>query len=453
MSFSLQGKKIVLGVSGGIAAYKAVELLRLLVHEKAEIFVVMSANAGKFITPLTFESLSGNPVYQEVFGEQSSASMPHIRAAENADLLVVAPATAGSIGKMACGLADDALGNLYLAFRGPVILAPAMNDGMYSNPAVQENISKMKQRGVEFIDPETGELACGTVGQGRLAEPSRILQAVQNRLGRVMNELNIPSSQPSPQRGEGVSSSPPLEERIEVRRDSHLSPDCIKVSRLEGDEDLKGLKILVTAGPTQEPLDPVRYITNPSSGKMGYAVAGQASLRGAKVTLISGPTHLSPPNGVETIFCKQAGEMLALVNKHFPDCDVLVMVAAVGDFQPDTVQKEKIKKKGEPLVLKLMPTVDILLEVSKTKTRKMVVGFAAESENVIQSAQEKLKNKNLDLIVANDISAPGIGFQSDSNQVTLIDKAGNIDSLPRLSKREIADVLLDRVKGKVGAKG
>lgn len=396
MSFSLQGKKIVLGVSGGIAAYKAVELLRLLVREKAEVFVVMSLNAGKFITPLTFESLSGNPVYHEVFGEQSSASMPHIRAAENADLLVVAPATAGSIGKMACGLADDALSNLYLAFRGPVLLAPAMNDGMYLNPAVQENISKMKQRGVEFIDPETGELACGTVGQGRLAEPVRILQAVQNRLSE--------------------------------------------------DEDLKGLKILVTAGPTQEPLDPVRYITNPSSGKMGYAVAGQASLRGAKVTLISGPTHLSPPNGVETIFCKQAGEMLALVNKHFPDCDVLVMVAAVGDFQPDTVQKEKIKKKGESLVLKLMPTPDILKEASKTKTRQMVVGFAAESENVIQSAQEKLKNKNLDLIVANDISAPGIGFQSDSNQVTLIDKAGNIDPLPRLSKREIADKLLDRVK-------
>ncbi len=403
MSSSLQGKKIVLGVSGGIAAYKAVELLRLMVREQAEVFVVMSANAGKFITPLIFESLSGNPVYHEVFGEQSSASMPHIRAAENADLLIVAPATAGSIGKIANGLADDALSNLFLAFQGPVLLAPAMNDGMYSNPAVQENISKMKQRGVEFIDPEEGELACGTVGQGRLADPSRILLAVQSRLGR--------------------------------------------------DEDLKGLKILVTAGPTHEPLDPVRYITNPSSGKMGYAVAGQASLRGAEVTLISGPTHLEPPDGVKTIRCKQAGEMLALVNKHFPDCDVLVMVAAVGDFAPDTVQKEKIKKKGEPLALKLMPTPDILLEASKTKTRQMVVGFAAESQNVIQSAQEKLKKKNLDLIVANDISAPGIGFQSDSNQVTLIDKEGTIDSLPRLSKREIADVLLDRVKAKVVAKG
>lgn len=403
MPYSFKGKKIVLGVSGGIAAYKAVELLRLMVREQAEVFVVMSANAGKFITPLTFESLSGNPVYHEVFGEQSSASMPHIRAAENADLLVVAPATAGAIGKMANGLADDALSNLYLAFRGPVLLAPAMNDGMYLNPAVQDNISKMKQRGVEIIDPEEGELACGTVGQGRLADPARILQAVQTRLA--------------------------------------------------GDGDLTGLKILVTAGPTHEPLDPVRYITNPSSGKMGYAVAGQASLRGAEVTLISGPTHLEPPNGVKIIRCKQAGEMLALVNQHFPECDVLVMVAAVGDFAPDRVQKEKIKKKGEPLDLKLMPTPDILLEASKTKTRQMVVGFAAESQNVVQSAQEKLTKKNLDLIVANDISAPGIGFQSDSNQVTLIDKEGTIDSLPRLSKREIADVLLDRVKAKVDAKG
>jgi phosphopantothenoylcysteine decarboxylase / phosphopantothenate---cysteine ligase len=396
MSSSLQGKKIVLGVSGGIAAYKAVELLRLLVREKAEVFVVMSAHAGKFITPLTFEALSGNPVYCEVFGEQSSASMPHIRAAENADLLVVAPATAGTIGKLACGLADDALSNMYLAYRGPVVLAPAMNDGMYANPAVQENIEKMKQRGVEFIDPEEGELACGTVGQGRLADPARILKAVQNRL------------------------------------------------RLK--EDLKGLKILVTAGPTHEPLDPVRYISNPSSGKMGYAIAEQARLRGAEVTLISGPTRLNPPHGVEIIRCKQAVEMNELVKKQVPDCDVLVMVAAVGDFSAEKVQKEKIKKDGKALILKLVPNPDILQEVAKIKTDQFIVGFAAESQNVVQSAQEKLKNKQLDLIVANDISAPGIGFQSDSNQVTLIDKEGTIDPLPRLSKREIADVLLDRVK-------
>ncbi|MDA0691853.1 MAG: bifunctional phosphopantothenoylcysteine decarboxylase/phosphopantothenate--cysteine ligase CoaBC [Nitrospinae bacterium] len=403
MSSSLQGKKIVLGVSGGIAAYKAVELLRLMVREKAEVFVVMSAHAGKFVTPLTFEALSGNPVYYEVFGTENSASMPHIRAAENADLLLVAPATAGTLGKLACGLADDALSNLYLAYRGPVIIAPAMNDGMYANPAVQENIEKMKQRGVEFIEPEEGELACGTVGQGRLADPARILTAVQNRL--------------------------------RVR------------------EDLKGLKILVTAGPTHEPLDPVRYISNPSSGKMGYAVAEQARLRGAEVTLISGPTKLNPPHGVKVIPCKQAREMNALVQQHLPDCDVLFMIAAVGDFSAEKVQKEKIKKNGEPLILKLVPNPDILQEVAKIKTRQFIVGFAAESENVVQSAQEKLEKKQLDLIVANDISAPGIGFQSDSNQVTLIDKDGAIDSLPRLSKREIAGVLLDRVKGKMRSKG
>jgi phosphopantothenoylcysteine decarboxylase / phosphopantothenate---cysteine ligase len=400
MSFSLQGKKIVLGVSGGIAAYKAVELLRLLVREEAEVFVVMSAHAGKFVTPLTFEALSGHPVYCEVFGNSSSAAMPHIRAAENADLLVVAPATAGTIGKLACGLAEDALSNLYLAFRGPAIVAPAMNDGMYASPAVQENIEKMKQRGVEFIDPEEGELACGTVGQGRLAEPARILTAVQNRL--------------------------------------------------RSREDLKGLKILVTAGPTHEPLDPVRYISNPSSGKMGYAIAERARLRGADVTLISGPTRLDVPHGVEVIRCRQAVEMNALVQQHVLDCDVLVMVAAVGDFSAEKVQKEKIKKNGEPLVLKLVPNPDILQEVAKIKTDQFIVGFAAESENVVQSAQEKLKKKKLDLIVANDISAPGIGFQSDSNQVTLIDKEGMIDSLPRLSKREIADVLLDRVKANTG---
>jgi len=399
MALSLEGKKIVLGVSGGIAAYKAVELLRLLVKEQADVYVVMSAHAKQFITPLTFEALSGNPVYHDVFGSEASASMPHIRAAENADLLIVAPATAGSIGKFANGLADDALSNLFIAFKAPVLIAPAMNDGMYANPAVQANIQKMKKRGIEFIDPEAGELACGTVGQGRLAEPSRILEAVKEYL----------------------------------------------LTR----NDLKGVKFLVTAGPTHEPLDPVRYITNPSSGKMGFAIAGQAKRRGAQVTLISGPTHLDPPPGTEFIRCRKASEMNALVAQHFSGCDVLVMVAAVGDFSAENIEKEKIKKKGEPLLLKLVPNPDILQEMAKVKTRQFVVGFAAESENVIQSAKEKLHKKNLDLIVANDISAPGIGFRSDANQVTIIDKEGNVDSLPRLSKKEIANVLLNRIKGKI----
>jgi phosphopantothenoylcysteine decarboxylase/phosphopantothenate--cysteine ligase len=397
MSGLLENKKIVVGVAGGIAAFKAVELVRLLVREEASVYVAMSANAKEFITPLTFETLSGQPVYHEVFGANASASMEHIRAAEGADLLVVAPATAGMIGKMANGLADDALSNLFIAFRGPVLLAPAMNDGMYSNPAVQDNIARLKSRGIEFIDPEHGELACGTVGQGRLAEPWRI------------------------------------QERIE--------------SLLSSKQDLAGLKFLVTAGPTREPLDPVRYLSNPSSGKMGYAIAAQAASRGAQVTLISGPTHLEHPSGVRVFPCVQADEMLTLVLEHVPDCDVLVMTAAVGDFAPERVQKEKIKKNGEqPLQLKLIQTPDILKEAGKLKTHQVFVGFAAESENVVESAREKLKKKNLDWIVSNDISAPGIGFQSDSNQVTILDKAGHVTSFPLLSKKEIANILLDKVR-------
>ena len=398
MSQPLEGKQVALAVSGGIAVYKAVELLRLLVKEGARVVVVMTENAKRFVTPLTFEALSGNPVYHEIFGSQSSASMEHIRAAENADLMIIAPATANSIGKIAQGLADDPLSTLYAAFAGPVLVAPAMNDKMWDNPAVQENIRTLKRRGVGLIEPEAGELACGTVGLGRLAEPPVLLEAVRKYLLRQ--------------------------------------------------SDLKGLNILVTAGPTREPIDPVRFITNRSSGKMGYAIARQARNRGAEVTLISGPTHLEPPFGVTLLNCQRAGEMAQLVLDHLPRCDVLVMTAAVGDFAPDTVQKEKIKKKGQArLLLNLHPTQDILEEVAKKKTGQLIVGFAAESENLLQSATEKLQRKQLDWIVANDISAPGIGFQSDSNQVTLIDRNLNVESLPLLTKMEIADLLLDRILG------
>ncbi len=400
MSQPLEGKQVALAVSGGIAVYKAVELLRLLVKEGARVVVVMTENAKQFVTPLTFEALSGNPVYHEIFGNQSSASMEHIRAAENADLMIVAPATANSIGKMAQGLADDPLSTLYAAFAGPVLVAPAMNDKMWDNPAIQENIRTLKRRGVGLIEPEAGELACGTVGLGRLAEPPVLLAAVRKCLLRQ--------------------------------------------------SDLKGLHILVTAGPTREPIDPVRFITNRSSGKMGYAIARQARSRGAEVTLISGPTHLEPPIGVTLLNCQRAGEMAQLVLDHLPRCDVLVMTAAVGDFAPDTVHKEKIKKKGEEtLLLNLHPTQDILKEVAKKKTGQLIMGFAAESENLLQSATEKLQRKQLDWIVANDISAPGIGFQSDSNQVTLIDRNLNVESLPLLTKMEIADLLLDRILGKL----
>ena len=392
----MKNKKIALAVSAGIAAYKAVELLRMLMKEEAEVQIVMSANAGEFVTPLTFEVLSRNPVYHQLFNLENSADMKHIRVSENADLMLVAPATASTLGKMANGLADDALSNLYLAFKGPVMIAPAMNEGMWRNLAVKENIEKLKSRGVKFIEPEDGELACKTTGPGRLANLDTILERVKSHFKQF--------------------------------------------------HDLQGLRILVTAGPTHEPLDPVRYISNPSSGKMGYALAEQAKARGAEVVLISGPTHLKPPMGVGFKACKTAGEMNSLVQQCFPQCDVLVMSAAVGDFTAEKLEKEKIKKRSrEGQTLNLVPTKDILMEVSKIKTQQFVVGFAAETQNLIQSALEKLRNKKLDLIVANDISAPGIGFQSDNNQVTLVDSDEQVENLPRMAKREIANILLDKI--------
>jgi len=393
---SFRNKKIILGVSGSIAAYKAVELLRLLVRQKASVHVVMSTNAAKFVTPLTFEALSGNPVYHQVYNTDSTMLMEHIRLVESADLLLVAPATAGIIGKMANGIADDPLSNLFISYNGAIIVAPAMNDDMYANFAVKENIKIMKGRGVEFIEPKDGELACGSIGQGRLAEPLDLLDAVKKRL----NPIN----------------------------------------------DFYELRILVTAGPTQEPLDPVRFITNRSSGKMGYAVACAARDRGAKVTLISGPTNLQVPEGVCFISCRTASEMNDQVLQVFSSYDVLIMTAAVGDFAPRQIEKEKIKKNGDDtLTLKLFPTEDVLKNIKSRKIRQFVVGFAAESENLTESALEKLRTKNLDLIVANDISSPGIGFQSDSNQVTLINKRGDIKKLPLLLKTEIASLLLDDI--------
>ena len=393
----MQNKKIALAVSAGIATYKAVELLRMIMKEGIEVHVSMSANAAEFVTPLTFETLSGNPVYHQLFNSKNSANMEHIRIAEQADLLLVAPATASTIGKMASGLADDALSSLYLAFKGPVLVAPAMNSDMWGHLAVQENIEKLKSRGVEIIDPEDGHLACGTIGHGRLADLEIILATVKSYFGKL--------------------------------------------------GDLQGLRILVTAGPTHEPLDPVRYISNPSSGKMGYAIAEKAEARGAEVVLISGPTYLKPPYGVELKLCKTAAEMNSMVQHYFPRSDVLVMSAAVGDFTAEKLEKEKIKKRdGGNLVLNLIPTKDILMEVSRVKSRQFVVGFAAETQNLIQSALEKLRKKKLDLIVANDISAPGIGFQSDSNQVHLIDSNEKIENLPRMTKTEIANIILDKIK-------
>ena len=385
----LFNKKIILGVSGSIATYKAIELLRLLVKLGARVHVVMSANAVKFVTPLTFEALSGNPVYHQVFDSNSSMLMEHIRIMDSADLLLIAPATAG--------IADDSLSNLCISYNGPIVIAPAMNDNMYANLAVKENIEIMKGRGVEFVEPEQGELACGSIGQGRLAEPSTLIDVVKKKF----NYLN----------------------------------------------DFCSLRLLVTAGPTHEFLDPVRFITNPSSGKMGYAVACAARDRGAIVTLISGPTSLEVPDGVHFISCKTSSEMNNHVLQMFSDCDILVMTAALGDFAPKRIKKEKIKKKENAnLDIQLLPTEDILMNVAAKKVSQLIIGFAAESENLEQSALEKLQNKKLDFIVANDISSPGIGFQSDSNKVIIINKYKNIKSLPILPKIEIANLLLDDIR-------
>ena len=390
----MKSVKIILGVSAGIASYKTLDLVRLLVKEGAEVRVVMSANAAQFVTPLTFEAISGFPVYYSIFDAQNS--MEHIRVVENADLFVVVPATASILAKMANGLADDALSCTHLAFKGPVLVAPAMNEGMWNHTAVKQNISTLKSRGVEFIDPESGDLACGAIGQGRLADITVILDKIKNYF---------------------------------IQRD-----------------DLKGIRFLITAGPTHEAIDPVRYLSNPSSGKMGYALAEQVKTRGGKVTLISGPTNLKPPLGVNFKACKKAEEMNLLVQENLEQCDVLVMAAAVGDFAAENLEKEKIKKQGDKgLVLKLVATKDILLEVAKRNLGKVVVGFAAETQNLVESALDKLKKKNLDLIVANDISSPGIGFQSDSNKVTIIDREESIENLSLKSKREISDLLLDRI--------
>ena len=400
MTETLKGKNIVLGVSGGIAAYKAVELLRLMIREGASVWVGMTDNAKQFVTPLTFEVLSGQPVYHRIFGGEQSASMEHIRAAENADLLIVAPATANSIGKMASGIADDPLSTLFAAFAGDVLIAPAMNDNMWSNPAVQDNLRKLKMRGAAIVAPEVGELACGVVGPGRLADPATLLSEVCHLLAKR--------------------------------------------------HTLDGMKILVTAGPTREPIDPVRFISNPSSGKMGYALAGEARKRGAEVVLVTGPTSLEVPPGVRVIPCQRAEEMRGHVLEHFSDCRVLIMTAAVGDFSPLEVSKEKIKKEGrDQLVLKLQATPDILMEVAQRKSGQFVVGFAAESENVVQGGLDKWRRKQLDLLVANDISAPGIGFQSDDNQVTLIAGPDDIEPLPRASKKEIAGAILDRIRDRI----
>ncbi|MDY3279759.1 MAG: bifunctional phosphopantothenoylcysteine decarboxylase/phosphopantothenate--cysteine ligase CoaBC [Eubacteriales bacterium] len=395
-SFSLAGKCVVLGVTGGIAAYKACELASRLRKAGAQVYVIMTKNACQFVAPLTFETLSNHPVATDTFARPETWEVEHVALAKRADVFVIAPATANILAKMACGLADDMLSTTVLATRAPVLVAPAMNTGMWDNPATQENVERLQQRGVHFIGPEGGFLACGDTGEGRMSEPKDIFDAIEKLLAMQ--------------------------------------------------QDLAGLSVLVTAGPTQERLDPVRFITNRSSGKMGYAIAAAAAARGASVTLVTGPTSLPIPQGVNAVRILSTqelyGQMLALC----PKMDVVIQAAAPADFTPETVADQKIKKQGnEPLVIRLTQTPDVAAAVGKTKKEgQTLVGFAAETNDVLQNAQKKLAKKNLDLIVANDVTAPGAGFDVDTNIVTFVTQDG-LEKLPKMKKAEVADALLDRI--------
>ena len=388
------GKRVLLGVTGSIAAYKAVDILRRLTDQGAEVRVVMTKNATRFISPLTFEALSGKPVLCDEFQDWEKDSIGHIDVAANQDLALIAPATANVIGKVAAGIADDALTTTLMAVECPVVMAPAMNDRMYRNPVLQKNIQFLKEQGVRFIEPETGPLACGTAGQGRLADPASII--------REISSMFLP-------------------------------------------QDLAGITILVTAGPTREPIDKVRFISNPSSGKMGYALAAAARDRGAAVVLISGPSHLPSPSGMKVIRVLTADDMYRAVMEHVEAAQVIIMAAAVSDFRPAVSTDHKIKKHEAPTILQLEPTRDILLELGKTAGKRLLVGFAAETDNVHQNAIKKLTEKKLDMIIANDLVKAGAGFETDTNSVTIIDRTGKSEELPVMHKFEIAAHILDKI--------
>jgi phosphopantothenoylcysteine decarboxylase/phosphopantothenate--cysteine ligase len=383
---------VVLGVTGGIAAYKAAEIASQLTQAGTEVSVIMTQEAVQFISPFTFRALTGRPVVTEMFDLALEFSIEHVFLAKAADIVVIAPATANIIAKLAAGIADDMLCCTVLATRAPVLIAPAMETNMYTNPITEENLSKLKARGFVIIGPATGWLASGRVGLGRLADVDDIIGSIRQVLGRG--------------------------------------------------GDLAGRHIMVTAGGTQEPVDPVRYISNRSSGKMGYALAEAARDRGAEVTLITAPTSLTQPVGVNVIRVGTAEEMREAVEHLAPGKDAVIMAAAVADYRPKKTARDKIKKGKDRLTLELECTPDILGIV---KGDSIKVGFAAESSNLIENASEKLKLKNLDLIVANDITASDSGFGTDANRVTIIDLKGKVDKLPLLPKRQVADKVLDRV--------
>ncbi len=390
--------KIALGVSGGIAVYKSAEIVRLLQDRGIRVQVVMTAAAQQFVRPLTFAALSGEKVITDLFGSDESqanveSAIEHIQIAQAIDALLVAPATADVLARFAQGIANDFLSTLYLATTAPVVVAPAMNVNMWNHAATQANLEALRKRGVRIVEPGQGYLACGMTGAGRLAENEAIVAAVLEALGTS--------------------------------------------------QDLAGETVLITAGPTQEKIDPVRYLTNRSSGRMGYAIAEAAVRRGARVFLVSGPTAIPAPAAAEITRVGTAEEMLAAVLKLLPESSVVIKTAAVADFRPKATANQKIKRKGE-MTLELEPTADILAEVARRKTTQVVVGFAAETENVLENARKKLASKSLDAIVVNDVSREGIGFDSDRNAVTIISQSEVVE-VPETSKWEVAHRVLDQV--------
>lgn len=395
----LANKTIILGITGGIAAYKAADLASKLTQAGAMVKVVMTKSATEFVTPLTFRSLTGNAVVTEMFGPTAEPGITHITLADAADAVVIAPATANNIAKLANGIADDMLTCVVLATKAPVIIAPAMHTNMFQNPVTQDNLAKLKARGFTIVEPEYGRLATGAIGIGRLAEVGKIMGTIQQVLGRS--------------------------------------------------SDLAGKRIVVTAGGTQEPIDPVRFISNRSSGKMGYALAEAARDRGAEVTLVTAPTALPEPMGMETVRVETVSQMKEAVVKACAQADALIMAAAPADYQPKSIARQKIKKGAASLTLELIKTPDILSEV---KGSFIKIGFSAETENLIENAKQKLQSKKLDLMVANDVTAADSGFAVDTNKVTLIDKKGNVEDLPLMTKREVAERVLDRVVGMLGKK-
>ena len=395
MSSEMKKPCVVLGVTGGIAVYKACELLRLLQKRGIDVFVVMTQNACRFVAPLTFETLSGHPVAVDTFDRPQTWEVEHIALAKRADLFLIAPATANIMGKMACGIADDMLSTTVMATRAPVLVAPAMNTGMWENAAVQQNVKTLRVRGVEIVAPVSGHLACGDNGAGKLED----VEVIAERVCKL----------------------------------------------LFAKKDMEGLRVMVTAGPSREALDPVRYISNRSSGKMGYAIAQAAQKRGAEVTLLSGPVAIEAPQGVKLVPFTTTQELLDRASELAQEQDLLIQAAAPADYRAKEVAPQKIKKQGgEPMTFTLVENPDVAATLGKAKRSGQVfVGFAAETNDVLAHAKDKLTRKNLDMIVANDVTRPGAGFDVDTNIVTLITKDGQ-EALPMMSKAEVAQRILDR---------